>query len=114
MVKCLVERCLEFSNGEETVNTKIGFNELPNWVEKHPYFLAACKDGSIKAFEGSSAKSEEVAADAEKAKALKAEIAELEEKLEGVKEKGDQKVQALREEIAELEKQRDALKGNKK
>ena len=85
-VKVLADKVLAFDRGEfdrngilVTVRTKIGFNELPDWVEKTDYFKAAVKDGSLKPFT-SAAQSEEVLKEQEKLAAIKAEIAALEEK----------------------------------
>jgi hypothetical protein len=86
MIKVLADKVLGFHNGDRDKNgnliihkTKIGFCELPDWVEKTPYFQAAIKDGSLKPFQSSS-QSEEVLKEQEKLQALRDEIKELEEK----------------------------------
>ena len=81
MIRCLVNKSLEFSKGSEKAKTVVGFCQLPNWVVKDPFFKAAVKEGSVKPFEGTSDKiQEQILKDEEKATALKAEIAELETK----------------------------------
>jgi|GEM_PF-6565358 hypothetical protein len=92
-IKVLADKVLAFDRGEldrngilVTVRTKIGFNELPDWVGQTDFFKAAQNDGSLKAFT-SSADSEEV---------LKAQ----------------EKLAALKDEIKSLEEQRDLLKSN--
>ena len=81
MVRVLANKALEFSDGSEKAKTVIGFCQLPDWVNKDPYFKAAILDGSLKAFEGSSDKTQEdMLKDEERAATLKAEIAELEAK----------------------------------
>jgi len=86
MIKVLANKVLAFSQGEKDskgnlirVKTVVGFCELPNWVEKDPYFIAAKKDKSILAV-GSSSESETVLKEMEKLEALRSEIAVLEEK----------------------------------
>jgi len=86
MLKVLANKILGFTNGDKdkkgnliVIKTKIGFCELPNWVEKTKYYKDACKDGSLRAFE-SSASSENVLKEQEKLQALKDEIKALEEK----------------------------------
>lgn len=85
-IKVLADKVLEFDRGELdgkgkliTVRTKIGFNELPDWVGKTDYYKAAAKEGSLKSFTSAS-QSEEVLKEQEKLAALKAEVAALEEK----------------------------------
>lgn len=86
MIKVLADKILGFHNGDVDKNgnliihkTKIGFCELPDWVEETPYFKMAIKDGSLKPFQQSS-QSEEVLKEQEKLQALKDEIKSLEEK----------------------------------
>lgn len=85
-MKVLADKILGFHNGEVDNHgnliihkTKIGFCELPDWVEKTDYFKLAKKDGSIKPFENS-ASSEDVLKEQEKLQALRDEIKSLEEK----------------------------------
>ena len=81
MIRCLAEQKLEFSNGTEKAQTKLGFCELPNWVGETPYFQAAERQGLIRAFEGNNPQtSEEVLKAAEQLAAIKAEIKAAEEK----------------------------------
>lgn len=86
MIKVLADKCLAFDRGEKDKHgaliqskTKIGFNELPDWVEHTAYFKAAVKEGSLKPFK-SSTDSETVLKSQEKRQALLDEIKELEEK----------------------------------
>ena len=86
MIKVLADKILGFHNGDKDKNgnliihkTKIGFCELPDWVEKTNYYKAAIKDGSLKPFQNS-ASSEEVLKEQEKLKALRDEVKSLEEK----------------------------------
>lgn len=88
MIKVLADRSLAFSNGERDrngslihVKTKPGFCELPEWVEKHPYFQMAVKDGCIKPYKNTF-DSEAVLKEQEKLQALRDEIKALEEKKE--------------------------------
>lgn len=88
MIKVLADKILGFHNGEKDKNgnliihkTKIGFCELPDWVEKTNYYKAAIADGSLKPFQNS-ASSEEVLKEQEKLQALRDEIKALEEKKE--------------------------------
>ena len=85
MIKVLADKVLAFDRGEKDgdgqvvrVTTKIGFCELPDWVAETDYFKLATLDGSVKSFI-SSRDDEAVLKDQEKAAALKAEIAALEE-----------------------------------
>lgn len=85
-MKVLADKVLGFHNGDLDKQgnlvihkTKIGFCELPDWVEKTNYYKAAILDGSLKPFQNS-ASSEQVLKDQEKAQALKDEIKALEEK----------------------------------
>lgn len=86
MIKVLADKILAFDRGEKdkkghlvTVKTKIGFCELPDWAAETDYFKAAIAEGSLKPFQ-SSGDSEAVLKAQEKLTALKAEIADLEEK----------------------------------
>ena len=86
MIKVLSDKILGFHNGDLDKNgnlvihkTKIGFCELPDWVEKTNYYKAAIIDGSLKPFQNS-ASSEEVLKEQEKLQALRDEIKALEEK----------------------------------
>jgi len=86
MIKVLADKTLGFMNGDKDkkgsliiTKTKIGFCELPDWVEKTPYYKAACADGSLRAFESPVA-SEDVLKEQEKLQAIKDEIKALEEK----------------------------------
>ncbi|MCB2297791.1 hypothetical protein [Clostridium tagluense] len=86
MIKVLANKILGFTNGDKdkkgnliVIKTKIGFCELPNWVEKTKYYDDACKDGSLRAFE-SATSSEEVLKEQEKLQLIKDEIKALEEK----------------------------------
>jgi len=88
MVKVLADKILGFHNGDVDKNgnliihkTKIGFCELPDWVEETNYYKAAITDGSLKPFQNS-ASSEEVLKEQEKLQAIKDEIKALEEKKE--------------------------------
>ena len=88
MIKVLADKVLGFHNGDRDKNgnlivhkTKIGFCELPDWVEKTHYFQAAVKDGSIKPFEAPK-ESEKVLKELERLQAIKDEIKALEEKKE--------------------------------
>ena len=85
-IKVLADKVLAFDRGERDregqlirVKTKIGFCELPDWVEGTDYFKAATADGSLKAFT-STGESEAVLKEQEKLAALKAEVAAMEEK----------------------------------
>jgi len=85
-IKVLADKILAFDRGEKDregqlikVKTKIGFCELPDWVEKTDYFKLATADGSLKAFT-SPGESEAVLKEQEKLAALKAEVFALEEK----------------------------------
>jgi hypothetical protein len=85
-IKVLADKCLAFDRGEKDGQgklvraiTKIGFNELPDWVEGTDYYKAAVNEGSLKPF-GSSGESETVQKEQEKLQALKDEIKALEEK----------------------------------
>lgn len=87
-IKVLADKVLAFDRGEKnrdgiliTIRTKIGFNELPDWVAETDYFKAAQADGSLKAFT-SSADSETVLKEQERLAALKDEIKAAEEKLD--------------------------------
>ncbi|MFT8350037.1 hypothetical protein [Clostridium saccharoperbutylacetonicum] len=91
MISVLADKVLGFHNGDRDnhgnliiTKTKIGFCELPNWVEKTKFYKDAIKDGSLKPFKNSS-KSEEVLKEQEKLQALREEIKELEEKKELLK-----------------------------
>lgn len=91
MIKVLADKVLGFHNGEKDSHgnliihkTKIGFCELPDWVEKTKYYKAAIKDGSLKPFKNSMY-SEEVLKEQEKLQALREEIKALEEKKELLK-----------------------------
>jgi hypothetical protein len=91
MIKVLADKVLGFNNGEKDSHgnliiykTKIGFCELPNWVEKTQYYKKAIQDGSLKPFESSS-QSEQVLKEQEKLEALRQEIKALEEKKELLK-----------------------------
>ncbi|MBX4259740.1 hypothetical protein KTC96_24760 (plasmid) [Clostridium estertheticum] len=86
MLKVLANKILGFTNGDRdkkgnliVIKTKIGFCELPNWVEETKYYDDACKDGSLRAFE-SAASSEEVLKEQEKLQLVKDEIKAAEEK----------------------------------
>ena len=86
MIKVLSDKILGFHNGDLDKNgnlvihkTKIGFCELPDWVEKTNYYKLAIADGTLKPFQNS-ASSEEVLKGQEKLQALKDEIKALEEK----------------------------------
>lgn len=86
MIKVLADKVLGFHNGDKDKSgsliihkTKIGFCELPDWVEKTNYFKAAIKDGSLKPFQNT-ASSEEVLKEQEKLQALRDEIKAAEEK----------------------------------
>ena len=86
MIKVLADKVLGFHNGELDKNgnlvihkTKIGFCELPDWVEETQYYKAAINDGSLKPFQNS-ASDEEVLKEQEKLQALRDEIKALEEK----------------------------------
>ena len=86
MIKVLANKILGFTNGDKdkkgnliVIKTKIGFCELPNWVEKTKYYKDACEDGSLRAFK-SAASSEEVLKEQEKLQSIKDEIKALEEK----------------------------------
>ncbi|WP_297428662.1 hypothetical protein [Clostridium sp.] len=88
MIKVLADKVLGFHNGDVDKNgnliihkTKIGFCELPDWVEKTDYYKAAIADGSLKPFQNS-ASSEEVLKEQERFQALRDEIKSLEEKKE--------------------------------
>lgn len=85
-IKVLADKVLAFDRGERNRNgqlvkekTKVGFNELPDWVAQTDLFKAASKDGSLKEFT-SSGESEAVLKEQEKLAAIKAEIAAMEEK----------------------------------
>ena len=85
-IKVLADKILAFDRGEKDregqlikVKTKIGFCELPDWVEKTDYYKLATADGSLKAFT-SPGESEAVLKEQEKLAALKAEVAAMEEK----------------------------------
>jgi len=54
MISVLADRCLAFDRNEKNahgvlqkVHVTIGFNDLPDWVEKTDYFQAALKDGIV-------------------------------------------------------------------
>jgi len=86
MIKVLANKVLAFSQGEKDSKgnlirekTKVGFCELPDWVQEDLYFKAAVRDKSILAV-GSSSESETVLKEMEKLEALRSEIAALEEK----------------------------------
>lgn len=88
MIKVLADKVLGFHNGDRDNHgnlivhkTKIGFCELPDWVEKTHYFQAAVKDGSIKPFEAPK-ESEAILKEQERLQAIKDEIKALEEKKE--------------------------------
>ena len=85
-IKILANKVLAFDRGERDKEgqlikekTKIGFCELPGWVAETDYFKLAVSDGSIKSFTSSS-EDETVLKGQERLAAIKAEIAELEEK----------------------------------
>lgn len=87
-IKVLADKVLGFRNGDKdprgnliVYKTKIGFCELPDWVEKNDYYNAAILDGSLKPFQNA-ASSEEVLKEQEKLEALRQEIKALEEKKE--------------------------------
>lgn len=91
MIKVLADKVLGFDNGEKDNHgkliihkTKIGFCELPDWVEKTKYYKDAIRDGSLKPFKNSS-QSEEILKEQEKLEALRQEIKALEEKKELLK-----------------------------
>lgn len=91
MIKVLADKVLGFHNGELDKHgnlilhkTKIGFCELPDWVEKTDYYKMAIADGSLKPFKAS-ASSEEVLKEQEKLQAIKDEIKAMEEKRELLK-----------------------------
>lgn len=86
MVKMLANKCMAFHRNEKDASghlirykTKVGFCELPDWVEQTDLYKAAVADGSLQPFV-SSAESEAVLKEQEKLAALKAEVAEWEEK----------------------------------
>jgi hypothetical protein len=86
MLKVLADKVLAFTRGEKDAKgneiehkTQIGFCELPDWVAETPFFKLAKLDGSVKGFT-SILEGDEALKDQEKAAALRAEIAELEEK----------------------------------
>lgn len=87
MISVLADRCLAFDRGEKNehgvlkkVHVKIGFNEVPDWVEKTDYFQDALKDGIIHI---ASKHDDEAAVKAmEENKKLQLKIKELEEELE--------------------------------
>ncbi|MFA6875725.1 MAG: hypothetical protein WCQ87_03730 [Parabacteroides sp.] len=87
MISVLSDRCLAFDRNEkdahgvlQKVHVAIGFNELPDWVEKTDYFKAAKKDGIIHV--ASRNHDEEAVKIMEENKKLKERIRELEEKKE--------------------------------
>lgn len=54
MISVLADRCLAFDRGEKNdhgvlqkIHVKVGFNDVPNWVERTDYFQAALKDKII-------------------------------------------------------------------
>ena len=54
MISVLADRCLAFDRNEkdahgvlQKVHATIGFNDMPDWVEKTDYFQAALKDGIV-------------------------------------------------------------------
>lgn len=102
MIKLLANRVLEFHgpNGEKE-KTKIGFCELPNWVGETPLYKLAVAGGEISVFD--KGEDENAVKLQENKTALLDEIKGLEEKLEQVKTKGDEKVQGIKDEIANLE-----------
>ncbi|MDQ7094208.1 hypothetical protein REC12_11470 [Desulfosporosinus sp. PR] len=86
MIKVLANKVLAFNCGEKDAKgniirhcTKVGFCELPDWVEKDPYFQAAITDKSILSV-GASSESESVLKEMERLEALKAEVKAMEEK----------------------------------
>lgn len=88
MIKVLADKVLGFHNGEKdshgnlkVVKTKIGFCELPDWVEKNDFYKKAINDGSLKPFKNFG-ESEEVLKEQERLQALRDEIKALEEKKE--------------------------------
>ena len=91
MIKVLADCCLEFDRGEKdgkgqliVERTFIGFCELPDWVGKNDYFKMAVTAGKIKPFKAA-AESGAVQKEAEKLAALKAQVAELEERKKQLK-----------------------------
>lgn len=91
MIKVLADAVLAFDRGERDrdgrlirVKTKIGFSELPDWVEDTEYFKMAVASGVLKPF-NSSAESR----DMERHEALKKEIAALEEKKASLQSEDD-------------------------
>lgn len=85
MIKVLADKVLGFHNGDKDqkgnliiYKTKIGFCELPDWVQKTNYYKAAIKDGSLKPFQNATS-SEDVLKEQEKLQALRDEIKAAEE-----------------------------------
>ena len=112
MIKCLSDRVFQFGEGKQVVETKIGFCELPDWVEKDDYFKMVVENKLLRPFNGSeTVLPEKIAASEERVKALDIEILTLEDKLKEVQGKGNDKVAALKVEIAELEARAASLKG---
>ena len=112
MVRCLANAILQFHNPEtgEKATTKIGFNELPNWVGELPYFKAASKSWHLDVFDGSSDKmTEQLVKDEEKAAQLRDDIKALEEKKEKVLIDGNEKISSLKDEIAALEERKASM-----
>ena len=70
MIKVLASKALAFSNGQAEVVAKVGFCELPDWVEQTDYYKMAVDEGSLKPFK-SSAESEEVLKEVEQIEADK-------------------------------------------
>jgi len=87
MISVLADRCLAFDRGEKNshgvlqkVHVNIGFNDVPDWVEKTDYFQAALKDGIIHV--ASKHKDEEAVKALEENQKLQLKVKELEEELE--------------------------------
>jgi hypothetical protein len=101
VIKVLANRVVNFEDGEVDrhgqkvrVSTAIGFCELPDWVEKTPYYKMAIKDGVLQTFTASS-ESEQVQKLNEQAEALKKEIRMLEEQKALAKKPSDVKQPTL-------------------
>lgn len=142
-IKVLAEKALQFKNPAtgEKKEIKVGFGNVPNWVENTDLYKDAVAQGIIKPF-GANQKVpdslqqdiqsaektlrmlkeeydmlvESIAAKKEELATTDAEITSKEEKLAEVQSTGDEKVKALRAEIADLEAKKNELtgKGNKK
>lgn len=87
MLKVFADKVFRFSRGERNSSghlmshtTKIGFCELPDWVEKTDLFQLALKDKAIRVVESASS-DEQAVKEHEELLQLRAELAELKQKM---------------------------------